>query len=173
MAGEILRDMGQSHPMMRLVQGDVGCGKTVVAALAALACIEAGKQAALMAPTELLAEQHYRNFLNWFGPLGLEPVWVSGRLKGAEREAALARMAADAPLAIGTHALFQEDVHFRSLALVIIDEQHRFGVHQRLALREKGAVEGLHPHQAHHDRHDHPTDPRHDRLRGPGYLGDR
>ena len=146
-AGEILRDIAQSHPMMRLVQGDVGCGKTVVAALAALACIEAGKQTALMAPTELLAEQHYRNFLNWFGPLGLEPVWVSGRLKGAEREAALERLTAGAPLAIGTHALFQEEVRFKSLALVIIDEQHRFGVHQRLALREKGAAEGLHPHQ--------------------------
>ena len=147
-AGEILKDIGRAHPMMRLVQGDVGCGKTVVAALAALACIEAGKQAAFMAPTELLAEQHYRNFLKWFAPLGLKPVWISGRLKGAERESALDLLkSGKAPLAIGTHALFQEDVGFKSLALVIIDEQHRFGVHQRLALREKGAVEGLHPHQ--------------------------
>ncbi|HEV7165269.1 MAG TPA: ATP-dependent DNA helicase RecG [Gammaproteobacteria bacterium] len=147
-AGEILKDIGRAHPMMRLVQGDVGCGKTVVAALAALACIEAGKQAAFMAPTELLAEQHYRNFLKWFAPLGLEPVWISGRLKGAERESAFELLkSGKAPLAIGTHALFQEDVGFKSLALVIIDEQHRFGVHQRLALREKGAVEGLHPHQ--------------------------
>ena len=147
-AGEILKDISRAHPMMRLVQGDVGCGKTVVAALAALACIEAGKQAALMAPTELLAEQHYRNFLKWFAPLGIEPVWISGRLKGAEREGALELLQSGAaPLAIGTHALFQEDVRFKSLALVIIDEQHRFGVHQRLALREKGATEGMHPHQ--------------------------
>ena len=147
-AVEILKDIGRSHPMMRLVQGDVGCGKTVVAAMAALACIEAGKQAAFMAPTELLAEQHYRNFLKWFAPLGLEPVWVSGRLKGAERESTLELLkSGKAPLAIGTHALFQEEVGFKSLALVIIDEQHRFGVHQRLALREKGAADGLHPHQ--------------------------
>ncbi|HEV2110876.1 MAG TPA: ATP-dependent DNA helicase RecG, partial [Gammaproteobacteria bacterium] len=147
-AGEILRDIRRAHPMMRLVQGDVGCGKTVVAALAALACIESGKQAAFMAPTELLAEQHYRNFQRWFAPLGLEPAWISGRLKGAEREAALELLQSDAaPLAIGTHALFQDDVHFKSLALVIIDEQHRFGVHQRLALREKGAADGMHPHQ--------------------------
>ncbi len=147
-AGEIAADIKREHPMMRLVQGDVGCGKTVVAALAALAGIEAGKQAALMAPTELLAEQHYRNFLKWFAPLGLEPVWISGRLKGAERESVLELLASGkAPLAIGTHALFQEDVQFKFLALVIIDEQHRFGVHQRLALREKGAADGLHPHQ--------------------------
>jgi ATP-dependent DNA helicase RecG len=147
-AGEILEDLKRPHPMMRLVQGDVGCGKTVVAALAALACIESGKQAALMAPTELLAEQHSRNFSNWFAPLGIEPVWLSGRGKPAEREAAMARLRdGGSPLAIGTHALFQEEVRFKDLALVIIDEQHRFGVHQRLALREKGAGEGRHPHQ--------------------------
>ena len=147
-AGEIGRDLARAHPMMRLVQGDVGSGKTVVAALAALACIESGKQAALMAPTELLAEQHYRNFRAWFAPLGLEPVWLSSRLRTMEREAALARLASgDAPLAIGTHALFQEEVRFAGLALVVIDEQHRFGVHQRMALREKGADQGLHPHQ--------------------------
>ncbi|HET7176261.1 MAG TPA: ATP-dependent DNA helicase RecG [Gammaproteobacteria bacterium] len=147
-AGEILRDLGKPHPMMRLVQGDVGCGKTVVAALAALACIEAGRHAALMAPTELLAEQHYRNFQRWFVPLGLEPVWISGRQKPPERKVALELLrAGQAPLAIGTHALFQEEVQFHSLGLVIIDEQHRFGVHQRLALREKGAADGLHPHQ--------------------------
>ncbi|HEX7964326.1 MAG TPA: ATP-dependent DNA helicase RecG [Gammaproteobacteria bacterium] len=147
-AAEILRDLRRPHPMMRLVQGDVGCGKTVVAALAALACIEAGKQAALMAPTELLAEQHFRNFSNWLMSLGIEPVWLSGRSKPAEREAAMARLKdGSAQLAIGTHALFQEEVRFRHLALVIIDEQHRFGVHQRLALREKGGGEGLHPHQ--------------------------
>jgi ATP-dependent DNA helicase RecG len=126
----------------------VGSGKTVVAALAALACIEAGYQAALMAPTELLAEQHFRNFSNWLMPLGIEPAWLSGRSKTAEREAAMARLAdGSARLAIGTHALFQEDVRFKELALIVIDEQHRFGVHQRLALREKGAGEGVHPHQ--------------------------
>jgi ATP-dependent DNA helicase RecG len=147
-AEEIAKDLKRPHPMMRLVQGDVGSGKTVVAALAALSCIEAGKQAALMAPTELLAEQHFRNFSNWLMPLGLEPVWLSGRSKPAERGAAMARLAAgDAPLAIGTHALFQEEVRFKDLALVIIDEQHRFGVHQRLALREKGPGGGVHPHQ--------------------------
>ena len=147
-ATEILADLERPHPMMRLVQGDVGCGKTVVAALAALTAVEAGQQAALMAPTELLAEQHYRNFTNWLAPLGLKPVWISARAKPAERGAALAQLRdGAAPLAIGTHALFQEDVHFKDLALVIIDEQHRFGVHQRLALREKGAKDGLHPHQ--------------------------
>ena len=147
-AGEILADLKRPHPMMRLVQGDVGCGKTVVAALAALTALEAGRQAALMAPTELLAEQHFRNFTNWFLPLGLEPVWLGARIKPAEREAALARLkVGDATLVIGTHALFQDDVHFKDLALAIIDEQHRFGVHQRLALREKGARDGQHPHQ--------------------------
>jgi ATP-dependent DNA helicase RecG len=147
-AAEIAKDVTRPHPMMRLVQGDVGSGKTVVAALAALTCIEAGHQAALMAPTELLAEQHFRNFSNWLMPLGIEPVWLSGRSKAAERNAALAKLAdGSARLAIGTHALFQEEVRFQDLALVIIDEQHRFGVHQRLALREKGPGGGLHPHQ--------------------------
>ncbi len=147
-AAEIGKDIARPHPMMRLVQGDVGSGKTVVAALAALACIEAGKQAALMAPTELLAEQHCRNFSDWLMPLGLEPVWLSGRSKPAERQAAMGKLASgEAPLAIGTHALFQEEVRFKDLALVIIDEQHRFGVHQRLALREKGPGGGVHPHQ--------------------------
>jgi len=147
-AGEIAEDVARAHPMMRLVQGDVGSGKTVVAALAALGCIEAGHQAALMAPTELLAEQHFRNFSNWLLPLGIEPVWLSGRSKPADRSAAIARLSDGAArIAIGTHALFQEDVRFQDLALVIIDEQHRFGVHQRLALREKGAGDGTHPHQ--------------------------
>lgn len=145
---EIRRDLARPHPMMRLVQGDVGCGKTVVAALAALACIGDGFQAALMAPTELLAEQHYRNFSNWFTPFGIEPVWLSGRLKTAARREALAVLQdGTAMFAIGTHALFQEDVAFKSLGLVIIDEQHRFGVHQRLALSEKGANEDYRPHQ--------------------------
>ncbi|MGH8282618.1 MAG: ATP-dependent DNA helicase RecG, partial [Gammaproteobacteria bacterium] len=145
---EILRDLAKPHPMMRLVQGDVGCGKTVVAALAALNCIGTGYQAALMAPTELLAEQHYRNFKNWFAPLGLEPVWLTGRLPAVQRRETLEQIrSGQAPLVIGTHALFQEDVKFARLALVIIDEQHRFGVHQRLALREKGAQADSYPHQ--------------------------
>ena len=147
-ATEIGADMRRPHPMMRLVQGDVGSGKTVVAALAALQCLGAGRQAALMAPTELLAEQHYRNFCAWLAPLGIKPVWLSGRTKSTRREAALGLLeSGEAPLAIGTHALFQEDVAFKSLSLVIIDEQHRFGVHQRLQLRAKGATDGLHPHQ--------------------------
>ncbi|HSN18698.1 MAG TPA: ATP-dependent DNA helicase RecG [Gammaproteobacteria bacterium] len=147
-AAEVAKDVARAHPMMRLVQGDVGSGKTVVAALAALGCIEAGHQAALMAPTELLAEQHFRNFTHWLTPLGIEPAWLSGRSRPAERAVAVAKLAAGTTrLAIGTHALFQEDVRFQDLALVIIDEQHRFGVHQRLALREKGTTGGLHPHQ--------------------------
>lgn len=147
-SAEILHDLAQAHPMLRLVQGDVGCGKTVVAAIAALACIGDGFQAALMAPTELLAEQHYRNFRDWFVPLGIEPLLLSGRMKaGARREALAALQEGKATFAIGTHALFQEEVEFQSLALAIIDEQHRFGVHQRLALSEKGAAGGYRPHQ--------------------------
>lgn len=145
---EILRDVARPHPMMRLVQGDVGCGKTVVAALAVLHCIDAGFQAAFMAPTELLAEQHYRNFLEWFAPLGLEPAWLTGRQPAAQRKLALEKIhGGGALLVIGTHALFQREVEFAKLALVVIDEQHRFGVHQRLALREKGMHQGQHPHQ--------------------------
>ena len=147
-AGEIFRDLEKNHPMMRLVQGDVGCGKTLVAALAALSCMAAGHQVALMAPTELLAEQHLRNFKGWFAPLGLQPVSLTGRMPAAQRRQTLAMInGGDVRLIIGTHALFQEDVKFAKLALVIIDEQHRFGVHQRLALREKGAAEGIRPHQ--------------------------
>ncbi len=149
---EVARDIGKSAPMLRLVQGDVGSGKTVVAALAALAAVESGKQSALMAPTELLAEQHYRNFRNWLEPLGVEVVWLAGKLKGKARTAALAQIAGNdearrAQVVIGTHALMQEGVAFCDLALVIIDEQHRFGVHQRLALREKGRVADSVPHQ--------------------------
>ncbi|MEW5757505.1 MAG: ATP-dependent DNA helicase RecG [Pseudomonadota bacterium] len=145
---EISADLAQPHPMQRLVQGDVGSGKTVVAALAALTALECGYQCALMAPTELLAEQHARNFQNWLAPLGIEVCLLSSRLKGKAREALLARIAsAEVPLIVGTHALFQETVVFARLALVIVDEQHRFGVHQRLALREKGRAEGLFPHQ--------------------------
>lgn len=147
-AREILQDLSRPHPMMRLLQGDVGCGKTVVAALAALHCIGAGWQAAFMAPTELLAEQHYRSFLSWFAPLGLEPVWLAARLSAAQRALSLEKIrSGQAALAVGTHALFQTAVSFARLGLVIVDEQHRFGVHQRLALREKGAQAGAYPHQ--------------------------
>ena len=145
---EIESDLVRNHPMLRLVQGDVGSGKTVVAALAALQAVEAGAQVAVMAPTELLAEQHYRNFREWLVPLDIEVVWLSGKSKGKAREAAIAALAEDrAAIAIGTHALFQEDVQFARLGLVIVDEQHRFGVHQRLALRDKGRQGELHPHQ--------------------------
>jgi len=147
-AEEIGRDLARAHPMQRLVQGDVGSGKTVVAVLAALQAAENGFQAAVMAPTELLAEQHYANFRQWLTPLGLEVAWLSGQLKPTERKEVLARLAdGSARLAVGTHALFQEAVRFQRLGLVIIDEQHRFGVHQRLALREKGSGEEGHPHQ--------------------------
>jgi ATP-dependent DNA helicase RecG len=146
-AAEVVRDLGQPAPMLRLMQGDVGSGKTVVAALAALTAVEAGHQAALMAPTELLAEQHYANFHKWMTPLGVDVVWLAGKLKGKTRTAALAGLAGSAQIAIGTHALMQEGVVFRKLGLVVIDEQHRFGVHQRLALRDKGRTGGAIPHQ--------------------------
>lgn len=145
---EIRQDLSQPLPMLRLVQGDVGSGKTVVAALAALQAISAGVQVALMAPTEILAEQHHLNFSRWLAPLGIMPGWLSGKVKGKARTAILEQLAGgDVPLVIGTHALFQEDVQFARLGLVIVDEQHRFGVHQRLALREKGADGQLAPHQ--------------------------
>jgi ATP-dependent DNA helicase RecG len=145
---EIRQDLTQPLPMLRLVQGDVGSGKTVVAALAALQAIAAGTQVALMAPTEILAEQHYQNFCGWLAPLGIQLTWLSGKVKGKARQQALEAVASgSAGIAIGTHALFQNDVVFDRLALVIIDEQHRFGVHQRLALREKGAGGALAPHQ--------------------------
>lgn len=145
---EIQQDISRPLPMLRLVQGDVGSGKTVVAAAAALSAFAADYQVALMAPTELLAEQHFRNFQNWFHPLGIEVGWLSGKLKASERKRVLSVMqSGDARMVVGTHALFQEEVRFDDLALVIIDEQHRFGVHQRLALREKGSHEGRQPHQ--------------------------
>lgn len=146
-AAEITYDLAQPEPMLRLVQGDVGAGKTVVAALAALQALEAGYQVALMAPTEILAEQHYLNFSKWLEPLGIEVAWLAGKLKGKARAAALERIAAGAPMVVGTHALFQDEVTYRRLALVIIDEQHRFGVQQRLALRRKGIDGRLSPHQ--------------------------
>ncbi|HLN48202.1 MAG TPA: ATP-dependent DNA helicase RecG [Steroidobacteraceae bacterium] len=145
---EIERDLALPKPMLRLVQGDVGCGKTVVAALAATRAVELGRQVALMAPTELLADQHGQNFQRWFEPLGIAVALLTGRLTGKSRGAVLERIRAGlAPVVIGTHALFQEGVEFASLALVIVDEQHRFGVHQRLSLREKGARGGHQPHQ--------------------------
>ncbi|MGP4842838.1 ATP-dependent DNA helicase RecG [Marinobacter sp. 1Y8] len=145
---DIRQDLSQPLPMLRLVQGDVGSGKTVVAAIAALQAIAAGAQVALMAPTEILAEQHYLNFQRWFEPLGIELGWLSGKVKGKSRAAALDQLATgSARMVIGTHALFQDDVVFDRLGLAIIDEQHRFGVHQRLALREKGAAGDLAPHQ--------------------------
>ncbi|QIK38675.1 ATP-dependent DNA helicase RecG [Caldichromatium japonicum] len=145
---EISADLKQPRPMRRLLQGDVGSGKTILAALAALQVVESGHQAALMAPTELLAEQHQRNLSQWLAPLGIAPVLLAGRHKGREREARRQAIASgEAQIVVGTHALIQEDVVFRGLGLIIIDEQHRFGVHQRLKLREKGRTQGLHPHQ--------------------------
>jgi len=143
----ISKDLDADHPMMRLLQGDVGCGKTVVAAAAALQAISAGHQAALMAPTELLAEQHRDNFSRWLKPLGIEMVWLSGSLKGQPRQHAYEAIATGkAQLVVGTHALFQEGVEYAKLALVIVDEQHRFGVHQRLSLMEKGGARQNRPH---------------------------
>ncbi|MFS2225320.1 ATP-dependent DNA helicase RecG [Pantoea sp. B65] len=145
---EIERDLAHDYPMMRLVQGDVGSGKTLVAALAALNVIAYGKQVALMAPTELLAEQHANNFRQWFAPLGIEVGWLAGKQKGKARQAQQEAIASgQVAMIVGTHAIFQEQVQFNGLALVIIDEQHRFGVHQRLALWEKGEEQGFHPHQ--------------------------
>ena len=145
---EIEADLAHDYPMMRLVQGDVGSGKTLVAALAALNVIAWGKQVALMAPTELLAEQHANNFRQWFAPLGIEVGWLAGKQKGKARQAQQEAIASgQVSMVVGTHAIFQEQVQFNGLALVIIDEQHRFGVHQRLALWEKGEEQGFHPHQ--------------------------
>ena len=145
---EILADLGQPHPMMRLVQGDVGSGKTVVAAFAALTALASQHQVAIMAPTELLAEQHRHSFRQWLEPLGVTVAFLSGKAKGGARRQTLESLAnGTAGVVIGTHALFQEQVVFLNLGLVIIDEQHRFGVHQRLALREKGGTQGGYPHQ--------------------------
>jgi ATP-dependent DNA helicase RecG len=145
---EVTVDLERRHPMMRLVQGDVGSGKTVVAALAALRAVEHGAQAAVMAPTELLAEQHARNFTGWLDPLGVRVGLLTGRLAGKARTALAQDLASGAvQVAVGTHALFQEGVEFDKLALVIVDEQHRFGVHQRMQLREKGRTDGRYPHQ--------------------------
>ena len=145
---EISEDLGKPHPMMRLIQGDVGSGKTVVAAAACAQAVAAGVQAAFMAPTELLAEQHWAGFSAWFEPLGVGLARLSGSQKRADRRASLAAIeAGDAAIVIGTHALFQEGVNFAKLGLIVIDEQHRFGVHQRVALRDKGASGSGYPHQ--------------------------
>ena len=149
---EISQDLSKPYPMQRLLQGDVGSGKTIVAALAALQAIENGYQVAFMAPTEILAEQHYQKLSNWFksifGSLGISIAWLSGRQKKVQRTAALSAIATgNAMLVIGTHALFQEQVEFNKLGLAVIDEQHRFGVHQRLALRMKCTKEGMVTHQ--------------------------
>ena len=145
---DIEQDLAKDYPMMRLVQGDVGSGKTLVAALAALLAIDNGKQVALMAPTEILAEQHANNFRRWLEPFDIEVGWLAGKVKGKARQAELEKIKSGAvQMVVGTHALFQEEVEFADLALVIIDEQHRFGVHQRLMLREKGEKAGFYPHQ--------------------------
>jgi ATP-dependent DNA helicase RecG len=145
---EIAHDLERPHPMMRLVQGDVGSGKTVVAALAALRAVEHDMQAAVMAPTELLAEQHARNFLGWLEPLGVRVGLLTGRLTSRARNTLSQDLASGGvQVAVGTHALFQEGVEFARLALVVVDEQHRFGVHQRVQLREKGRSDGRYPHQ--------------------------
>jgi ATP-dependent DNA helicase RecG len=141
---EISRDLAEPHPMQRLLQGDVGSGKTVVAALAMLQAVEAGHQAALMAPTEILAEQHYRKLAAWLTPLGIEVAWLSGSQKKRDKAVVLAKVGAgETALIVGTHALIEEGVEFARLGLAIVDEQHRFGVRQRLALKHKG----LHSHQ--------------------------
>jgi ATP-dependent DNA helicase RecG len=144
---EIAHDLGRPVPMHRLLQGDVGAGKTVVAALAAALCIDAGWQCALMAPTEILAEQHFAKLVGWLAPLGVKTAWLTGSQKPKERRAMLALIASgEAALVVGTHAVIQDKVLFHKLALAIIDEQHRFGVAQRLALRAKLSAEAQEPH---------------------------
>lgn len=145
---QIRKDLARASPMLRLVQGDVGSGKTVVAALAAMLAVERGKQVALAAPTELLAEQHLNNLRAWLEPLGVRTAWLAGKVTGKARARVLAEVASgEAQVVVGTHALMQESVVFKDLALAIVDEQHRFGVHQRLALRDKGADGRSVPHQ--------------------------
>lgn len=145
---EIRKDLARAHPMLRLVQGDVGSGKTVVAALAAMLAVERGKQVALAAPTELLAEQHLANLRGWLEPLDIRVAWLAGKVTGKARGKVLEDVASGhAQVVVGTHALMQDNVVFNDLALAIVDEQHRFGVHQRLALRDKGAASGVVPHQ--------------------------
>ncbi len=145
---EIKTDLQKTTPMQRLIQGDVGCGKTLVAVAAILNAVEAGYQATIMAPTELLAEQHLNNMQQWLDPLNIKVGWLTGKHKGKKRQALLEQLAsAEIEVVVGTHALFQDSVVFKKLGLIVIDEQHRFGVHQRLALREKGLQSGRYPHQ--------------------------
>ena len=145
---EIGHDLTQPHPMQRLLQGDVGSGKTIVAAIAALQAIENNWQVAMMAPTEILAEQHYQKMQSWLAPLGLRVEWLSGSQPAKLRKSSLEAIASgEAQLVVGTHALIQEQVEFARLALAIVDEQHRFGVQQRLSLRQKGLGENIEPHQ--------------------------
>ena len=166
---EIAHDLKRASPMQRLLQGDVGSGKTIVAALAALQAIESGKQVAFMAPTEILAEQHYRKLAVWLEGLGVPIAWLSGSVPAKERKKSLAALASGAtPFAIGTHALFQEGVELPNLGLAIVDEQHRFGVAQRLALRGKGQRRGA---PADDERHAHPAHAGDDVLRRPGRVG--
>ncbi len=147
-AEEIAADLREPHPMLRLVQGDVGSGKTIVAALGILQAVESGYQTAILAPTELLAEQHFRTFQNWLSPLGIHVVMLSGQMKAAPRREAVAAIAEHkAHVVIGTHAIFQKEIEFASLAFVVVDEQHRFGVQQRALLREKGVQKNYYPHQ--------------------------
>ena len=144
---EILADLKRKRPMRRLLQGDVGSGKTLVAAAALVVAAAAGRQAAIIAPTEILAEQHFRTLSAWLEPLGLELAWLAGKVKGKARREALEALAGTADVAVGTHALFQAGVAFRDLGLIVVDEQHRFGVHQRLALTAKGQRGEFLPHQ--------------------------
>jgi len=145
---DIARDVSKNIPMQRLVQGDVGSGKTIVALLAMLYAIDSGQQAAIMAPTEILAEQHLNNFKTLLDKLNIKIAWLSGKMKSADRQHALQQIeSGEAQIIVGTHALFQEQVKFHRLSLMVIDEQHRFGVHQRLALREKGSKQDVYPHQ--------------------------
>jgi len=144
---EIGSEIAQPHPSMRLIQGDVGSGKTVVAAALMLNCVAAGYQAALTAPTEILAEQHWHNLKAWFEPLGINIAWLSGKVKGKKRSEALEQLSSNADMIVGTHALMQESVSYRDLALIVVDEQHRFGVDQRLSLRDKGRDGNKVPHQ--------------------------
>ncbi len=145
--GELQAELSGTRPMRRLLQGDVGSGKTVVAAWALALAAGSGRQAAIVAPTEILAEQHHKTLAEWLEPLGIEIVWLAGKVKGRARKHALEALKGQAGVAIGTHALFQAGVEFRDLALVVVDEQHRFGVHQRLELARKGTKDFHIPHQ--------------------------
>jgi ATP-dependent DNA helicase RecG len=145
---EIIEDLSEPKPMLRLLQGDVGCGKTVVAALAIAQVVSQGFQAAIMAPTEILAEQHFQNIVQWLEPLNIKTILLAGKIKGKTRQSTIKKIAdGGAQVIVGTHAIFQEKIKFKHLAFIVVDEQHRFGVHQRLQLREKGLKNGQYPHQ--------------------------